>query len=76
MRLPEAPERWSREFQNRLSEEITKALQQRRERGDLVLERTAISGATRQERLILSSPNGTRYAIKVSDAGVLSTEAA
>lgn len=76
MKLPETTDLWTPEYQARLNDAIEKSLSRMRQKGDIELERTTISGATRQERIILSSPDGTRYAIVVADDGTLSATAA
>jgi hypothetical protein len=76
MKLPEPHERWTSEYQARVNRAVESELDRKRGVGDIELARSTVSGATRNERLILSSPNGTRYAIVVSDAGGLSTVAA
>lgn len=66
--LPTAPAQYSAEDQRRLRGEIDRQDKQNLKRGrDIELA---------SERLIIRSPNGTRYALTVSNAGVLSATAA
>ncbi len=67
MTLPVAPSSYSPEDQRRLRSEIDRADKQNRKK------RQDIEVTT--ERLILSSPSGFRFALAVSDGGVLSAVA-
>lgn len=67
MSVPIAPEKYNARDQNETRAEIKRELDRRHKRGvDLEL-------AT--ERFILRSPNGDRWSVVVSDAGVLSAVA-
>jgi hypothetical protein len=67
MNLQQAPERWTPEYQNRLNREIAQSDNTNRKRNtDIELGK---------ERLILRSPNGQRWVLTVSNAGVLSATA-
>ena len=64
MILQNPPLRYDQSYQTRLNTTLKTADDLNRKRGtDIELV---------QERLILRSPNGTRYKVTVSDAGVLS----
>lgn len=68
MRLPAAPAVYDTRFEAQRNLTLEQAdLQNRKKNQDL-----EIAGA---ERLILSSPNGTRYSITVTNAGVLQATA-
>lgn len=68
MRLPTAPAAYDTRFEAQRNLTLEQAdLQNRKKNQDL-----EIAGA---ERLILSSPNGTRYSITVTNAGVLQATA-
>jgi hypothetical protein len=75
MRLPDAPEKWTREFQARLNNALKSAIDERRPHGDIEMKTLTLGGVTKTERIILQSPNGTRYALTVNNAGTLSTTA-
>jgi hypothetical protein len=68
MSLPRAPNAYSREDQDRLRTELDKMDAKSRKAGQDV----EVAGS---ERLILSSPNGSRWDIQVSNAGALSAVA-
>jgi hypothetical protein len=68
MSLPRAPNDYSREDQDRLRTELDKMDAKNRKAGQDV----EVAGS---ERLILSSPNGSRWDIQVSNAGALSAVA-
>jgi hypothetical protein len=68
MSLPRAPNAYSREDQDRLRTELDKMDAKSRKAGQDV----EVAGS---ERLILSSPNGARWDIQVSNAGALSAVA-
>lgn len=68
MSLPRAPNAYSREDQDRLRTELDKMDAKNRKAGQDV----EVAGS---ERLILSSPNGSRWDIQVSNAGALSAVA-
>jgi hypothetical protein len=65
MRLPTAPPNYSVPDQSRLRDALESADAQNLKRGYDV--------EMNAGRVILTSPNGTRYALAVSNAGVLST---
>lgn len=68
MRLPAAPAVYDARFEAQRNLTLEQAdLQNRKKNQDL-----EIAGA---ERLILSSPNGTRYSITVTNAGALQATA-
>ena len=67
MILSNSPDRYSRDAQSRLQSQVEQADRENRKQGRDIEVFPA--------RLILTSPNGTRYQILVSDAGVLSTGA-
>lgn len=68
MSLLRAPNAYSREDQDRLRTELDKMDAKSRKAGQDV----EVAGS---ERLILSSPNGSRWDIQVSNAGALSAVA-
>jgi hypothetical protein len=68
MSLTRAPNAYTREDQDRLRTELDKMDAANRKKGQDV----EVAGA---ERLILSSPNGSRWSIRVSNAGALSAVA-
>jgi hypothetical protein len=68
MSRPRAPNAYSREDQDRLRTELDKMDAKSRKAGQDV----EVAGS---ERLILSSPNGSRWDIQVSNAGALSAVA-
>lgn len=66
MILPNPPERYDHRAEQARNDEIQRADQlNRKARADVIV--------YPPERLILYSPNGTRYSVVVDDAGVLST---
>ncbi len=65
MQLDIAPEAYSKGDQNRMRETL------KREAGQ-TLKRGQDNIIPNNERLVLTSPNGTKYAFAVSNAGVLS----
>lgn len=67
MRLPSATAKYDRSVEANRIQQIEQADAQNLKRGRDV--------EFRQNRLILTSPNGTRYKVVVDNAGVLSTEA-
>jgi hypothetical protein len=75
MRLPDPPENWTREFQARLNNALRSAIDELRPQGDIEMKTLTLGGVTKTERIILQSPNGTRYALTVNNAGTLSTTA-
>ena len=67
MNLPSAPAQYSAEDQRRLRSDLEREDRQNLKRGrDIELS---------DERLIIRSPNGSRFALAVSNAGVLSATA-
>ncbi len=68
MSLLRAPDAYSREDQDRLRTDLDKMDAANRKTGRDV----EVAGS---ERLILSSPNGSRWSIRVSNAGALSAVA-
>lgn len=68
MSLPRSPGTYSKEDQDRLRKTLDGRDAENRKRGRDV----EVAGT---ERLILSSPNGTRFDVVVSNAGVLSAVA-
>lgn len=65
--LTQPPERWSKEFQARQNQALTAADRMNRKTGaDIELV---------TDRLILRSPNGSRFALVVANDGTLSTTA-
>ena len=66
------PARLSPEIRAAIKEAVASALIDYRKKGDIELQRLVIGGVTRDERLIMRSPNGQRWSIKVSNSGVLS----
>ena len=68
MSLLRAPDAYSREDQDRLRTDLDKMDAANRKTGRDV----EVAGS---ERLILSSPNGARWSIRVSNAGALSAVA-
>ena len=69
MKLPIAPAQWSPDYQSRLIKVLEDELRNKRGIGDVELQRQAVGGVARDEHLILRSPNGTRYALTVDNAG-------
>lgn len=70
MRLPLPPDQWSRDYQQRLNAELERADNQNRKAGrDIEM---SLGDGTRTERVILVSPDGTRWSITVDNSGVLS----
>lgn len=65
--IPTAPEKYSRADQQAMRAEIKRELDRR------VVKSTDFEPSP--GRIILRSPNGSRFAVEVSDAGVLSTVA-
>lgn len=68
MSLAKAPDNYSSSEQNQLRATLERELDRCRRTGQDIELST--------ERLILKSPDGTRYALTVADDGTLSTEAA
>jgi hypothetical protein len=69
MRLPIPRETWSRDYQQRLNVELERADAANRKSGrDIELSR---GDGVRSERLVLRSPNGTRWEITVDNSGNL-----
>jgi hypothetical protein len=69
MRLPIPQDAWSREYQQRLNGELERAdLENRKSGRDIELSR---SDGVRRERLVLRSPDGTRWEITVDDSGFI-----
>jgi hypothetical protein len=70
MRLPIPNEVWTRDYQQRLNAELERADAENRKAGrDMEMSQ---GDGVRRERLILRSPDGTRWAINVDDSGILS----
>jgi hypothetical protein len=67
MQLPIPAERWTKDHEVRRNQTLTQADGQNRKKGADVELST--------DRLILHSPNGTRYQITVSNAGTISAVA-
>ena len=65
MSIPNPPDRWSLSYGAALKSSI--------ESKDRANRKTGVDIELVKERLILRSPNGTRYALVISNAGVLST---
>lgn len=65
MNLPSPPDQYNRDDQSRVRDILGRADTENHKRGRDI---NVAPG-----RLILTSPNGTRYAITVSNSGVLST---
>lgn len=65
MRLPDPPERYDPDHQREVSARLEQEDAQNRKKG-----RDVEIGSA---RLILTSPNGTRYAVAVDNTGILST---
>ncbi len=67
MNLQQAPDKWDPGYQNRLNAELNREDRRNRKAGaDIELT---------QERLILRSPNGSRFKITVANDGTLSAVA-
>ena len=67
MSTPFAPAQYSQTDQNEARAELTREIERRHKRGaDIELS---------SDRLILRSPNGSRFAVAVDNAGALSTVA-
>ena len=71
MTLPVAPQVWTPEWEARLLQALRQELQGKRGAGDIELQRETLGGTTRDERLILRSSDGTRYALTIDDGGAL-----
>lgn len=67
MKLQQAPERWTPEFQNKLNSVLENEDRKNLKNGSNI--------ELVQNKLILRSPNGSRFALSVSNAGVLSATA-
>jgi hypothetical protein len=67
--------KWTPEYQALLNQSIEAELRRARMQGDVELQRDTLQGVTRDERLILRSPDGTRWALTVDNSGVLGTTA-
>lgn len=67
MNLQAAPAKWEPGYQNKLNAELAREDRRNRKAGTDI-ELTA-------ERLIIKSPDGSRFALTVSNAGVLSATA-
>lgn len=65
--LPQPPERYERSAIQRILGAVERALGER--------QRNSSDIEVNDRRLILKSPNGTRYAVTVDNAGVLGTTA-
>lgn len=68
MNFASSPPAYSKAEQDTFRSSLTRSLQNLRAKGDDIL--------LSSDRLILTSPNGTRYALVVSDDGLVSAEAA
>ena len=69
MRLPIPQDIWSRDYQQRLNSELERAdLENRKAARDIELGQ---GDGVRRERLVLRSPNGTRWEITVNDSGMV-----
>ncbi len=69
MKLPLPPDTWSRDYQQRLNAELERTDGQNRKSGrDIEL---SAGDGVRKERLIMTSPDGTRWSLTVSNAGAL-----
>jgi hypothetical protein len=69
MRLPIPPDIWSRDYQQRVNAELERAdLENRKTGRDIEL---SLGDAVRRERLVLRSPDGTRWEITVDNSGTL-----
>lgn len=73
MRIPPAPANWSPQYQQSVNSEVEMADRKNRKVGQDV--ELGPGDGTRQERLILRSPDGTRWSIEVDNAGVISATA-
>lgn len=69
MNLPNAPEKYSREDQSRFRTEVAQEDKHN-------LKRNADVELAPRARILIRSPNGTRFKITVDNAGVLSAVAA
>lgn len=67
MRLQQAPEKWSPSYQNNLNTELASA-----DRGN---RKTGADIELVKERLVIRSPNGSRFALTVANDGTLSAAA-
>jgi len=67
LKLQQAPERWTPEFQNKLNSVLENEDRKNLKNGSNI--------ELVQNKLILRSPNGSRFALSVSNAGVLSATA-
>lgn len=73
IRLPIPPENYSKAVEDERNRQIETAFAAAYSRGSDV---EILGGTTvRSPRLILASPNGTRYNVTVSNSGVLTTTA-
>lgn len=69
MKLPLPPDTWSRDYQQRVNSELERTDGQNRKNGrDIEL---SAGDGVRKERLIMTSPDGTRWSITISNAGAL-----
>lgn len=69
MRLPIPQDAWSRDYQQRLNAELERAdLENRKAGRDIEL---SLGDGVRRERLVLRSPDGTRWEITVDNGGTL-----
>jgi len=75
MTLPRPPEKWSSAWQSALNVEIERQLRQKLERNADIEMPIIDTGAERHARVILRSPDGSRWKLVVSNAGALSVEA-
>lgn len=74
MKLPVPSDgKWSYAYQALLNATIETFFSRVRTLGDVELQRDSTQGVDRDERLILRSPNGTRYALYVNDYGEVKT---
>lgn len=69
IRLPVVPPQWSPEWQAQMLLALEQRLANFREKGDIELQRETRGGVTRNDRIFIRSPNGTRYALIVTDDG-------
>ena len=60
------------ELRAAIRDAVNSALVDYRKKGDIELQRSVSSGAVRDERLIMRSPDGQRWVITVSNGGTLS----
>lgn len=64
MKLPVAPDQWSKDWESRLLKVIDEEFRRSRKLGDVELQRERLSGTVRDERLYLWGPDDLRYELR------------